>query len=170
MGEEIKNIKTKRKKLTPDEKANKKRGYRLNEIEKAGIVALLESGKGIREVSRETGRPISTISRIANRKVSVPVQPEHVEQIKRSLSGKLYKRADESVDLMGDGRLNDMSAFQLAGITKHTVETARLLDNESTVNLAAQISEIRTLSRADLQSLIDVIKAERENQIYSVKS
>ena len=137
-------IKPKRKKLSPDEKANKKRGYRLNEIEKAGIIALLESGKGIREVSRETGRPISTISRIFNKKSGVPVQPEHVEHIKKNLSGKLYKRADESVDLMGDGRLKDMSAYQLAGIAKHTVETARLLDGESTQNfgIAGQIRHL----------------------------
>lgn len=40
---------------------------------------------------------------------------------------------------MGDGRLKDMSAFQLAGITKHTVETARLLEGQSTANIAQVI-------------------------------
>jgi hypothetical protein len=137
------NEKPKRIKLTPEEKANRNRGYRMTGIEKAGIVALLESGKGVRQVARETGRTPSTISRISRGKC-VPIEPEQVAHIKMNLSGKLYKRADESVDLMGDGRLEDMSAYQLAGITKHTVETARLLDNESTANIgiAGQINHL----------------------------
>jgi hypothetical protein len=134
MSEEV-NIKPKRKKLSPEEKSNKKRGYRLNKIEKAGIVALLESGKGVRHVARETGRTPSIIS-IISKGNGVPIDPEQVEQIKRNLSAKLYKRADEAVDFMGDGRLNEMNAFQLAGIAKHTIESDRRMVNESTTNLA----------------------------------
>ncbi|MBA4395573.1 MAG: hypothetical protein C0407_18630 [Desulfobacca sp.] len=154
------NEKPKRIKLTLEQKANRNRGYRMTGIEKAGIVALLESGKGVRQVARETGRTPSTISRISRGK-GVPIEPEQVAQIKMHLSGKLYKRADESVDLMGDGRLDEMTAYQLAGITKHTVETARLMDNESTTNLSvtARMMQLKHLASEDRQLLLKFAKS-----------
>jgi hypothetical protein len=156
----------KRKKMTPEEKANKKRGYRLNDIEKAGIIALLDSGKGVRQVARETGRPPSTISRVSRGK-SVSIVPEHVEHIKKNLSVKLYKRADEAVNLMGDGRLNDMSAFQLAGITKHNVETARLLDNESTANFGINAyMQHLAVNPEDLHRVLEAILAQRKAELF----
>lgn len=161
------NTKPKRKKLSPEERANKRRGYRLNEIEKAGIIALLDSGKGVRAVARETGRSPSTILMISRGK-GVQIVPEHVEQIKKNLSGKLYKRADESVNLMGDGRLDKMSGFQLAGITKHTIETARLLDNESTQNVGVLGQVNHLLMNPDLFSvLLGTIAQTRREKVFA---
>jgi hypothetical protein len=121
------------KKTLSKEELNLKKQYRLNEAERMGITAMIEAGMPLREISRQTGRSVQTIWKLKeNAKTPLP----QVENIKKRLSGKLYERADEATDLMGDGRLKDMSAYQLAGITKHTVETARLMDDQSTVNIA----------------------------------
>ncbi len=126
---------SKKEKLFQQE-LNLKKQSRLNEAERLGIAGMLESNIPIRKIVSRTGRSIQAICNI---KKNDQYTAKQIEQIKKKLSGKLYGRADEAVDLMGDGRLKEMSAFQLAGITKHTVETARLRDDQSTANVAQLI-------------------------------
>ena len=122
---------SKKKKLSNQE-LNLKKQNRLNEAERLGIIGMIESGTPIREVARQSGRSVQTIWKLKENAKS-PLPP--VENIKKRLSGKMWVRIDKAEDLLND-KLDTMSGFQLAGAIHLGVQDARLMYEQSTVNIA----------------------------------
>lgn len=125
----------KAKKNLSQQELNQKKQYRLNEAEKLGIVGQLESGIPIREIARQTGRSLQTIWKLKeNARAPLP----QVESIKKRLSGKMWERADKAEDLLG-GKLEEMNPRDLVGAIHYAILDARLMDDQSTVNVAQAI-------------------------------
>jgi hypothetical protein len=122
---------SKKKKLSQQE-LNQKKQNQLNEAERLGIIGMIESGIPLREISRQTNRSVQTIWKLKeNAKTPLP----QVEYIKKRLSGKMGERIDKSEDLL-NGKLDSMSVYQLVGAIHLGVQDARLMDDQSTANMA----------------------------------
>jgi len=148
------------KKQISKEVLNLKKQNRLNEAERLGIVGMIESGIPLREIARQTGRSVQTIWKLKeNAKNPLP----QVEYIKKRLSNKMWVRIDKAEDLLND-KLDSMSGFQLAGAIHLGVQDARLLDDQSTVNMA-QIIRIDPALRQDLLNASRKMGQTRQAQI-----
>jgi hypothetical protein len=120
-----------KKKLSIQE-LNRKKQNRLNEAERLGIIGVLESGTPIREVARQTRRSVQTIWKLKeNAKEPLP----QVEYIKKRLSGKMWERIDKAEDILS-GKLDSMSGRELVGTVHYGILDARLMDDQSTANVA----------------------------------
>jgi len=122
---------TPKKKVTP-EQLNLKKQNRLNEAERLGIVAMIESGLPFREIARQTGRSVQTIWKL---KENAKTPPAQVELIKKRLSARLWERCDKAEDLLY-GKLEHMSGRDLVGAVHYGIMGGRLMDEQSTANLA----------------------------------
>jgi hypothetical protein len=135
-----------KKKLSVQE-LNQKKQNRLNEAEKLEIIGMIESGIPLREISRQTNRSVKTIWKLKeNAKEPLP----QVENIKKRLSGKMWERIDKAEDLL-NGKLDSMSGRELVGTVHYGILDARLMDDQSTVNMA-QIIGIDPALRQALNS------------------
>jgi hypothetical protein len=122
---------TTKKKLTTQE-LNLKKQNRLNEAERLGVIAMIESGMPFREIARQTGRSVQTIWKL---KENAKTPPAQVELIKKRLSAKLWERCDKAEDLLY-GKLEYMSGRDLVGAIHYGIMGGRLMDDQSTANFA----------------------------------
>lgn len=104
---------------------------------KLAIRAMLQHGMSEWQIAAMEGTSRSTVNAIRNDKRLDELNPALVATTKRMLSSRFYLLADKAVDRAGeDDRLEKMSSYQLAMIGAVSVDKARLMDGQSTENLA----------------------------------
>lgn len=75
---------------------------------------------------------------------------ELTEHVKRTLSNKLYLNASKSLAI-ADSKAEDASYLQLMTGTGISIDKARLLDGQSTMNVASHYSHIKEISEDEIK-------------------
>ena len=133
-------------------KDTKKNGNRVELSRKLAIKAMLETGGTIKGIARQEKLSPDTVHAIAH---NVELNPEAVEHIKKNFSAKSYLIGDRCANLLLDSnKLDKASAYQLAGIRSYSLQDARLIEGQSTQNIAyADVSKKLQSIDAEIASL-----------------
>jgi hypothetical protein len=104
-------------------------GNRLPESKLFAIKGLLEAGYSCRRTAAMARCSLSTVIAVKRRP---ELDPDVVTNIKRHLSGKFYRIADESLDGITDEKLQKASAPQLMTMAAIGIDKARLIEGQTT--------------------------------------
>ena len=96
------------------------------------VKALLDSGKTIKEVCKDSGLSTMTVWTIKHHK---GLDPDRVDAIKKGLSGKFYSVADRSIDGITDEKIQKASVSQLIMTAGISVDKARLIEGQATARV-----------------------------------
>jgi hypothetical protein len=137
-----------------------KHGKRLGEVEKLAVIAQVEGGLSIREVSRRNNMSQNTIRKIREESPSLDALGKEVDAIKKGLSRKVWKIGD----MLADSVIDHPEVIDNAALSQRmvglgiAVDKGRLMDGEPT-----EINQFQGLSDVDLNMRLKGIleKADR---------
>lgn len=124
--------------MVPNAKGYKKPSNRwLSTGKKIAILAMLQNGIPAWQVAMMEGVSKTTVRSIELDPYLQQLKPEIVEGTRKMLASRFYLLSDKSVDKASDDeKMDKMSAYQLTMMAAVAVDKARLMDGQSTENLA----------------------------------
>lgn len=123
------------------------------------VKAMLESGLSYRQIAASENISLDTVHSIAYDPEIVELTPGLLDKTKRMLAGRAYLLADRSISKAGEeDRLDKMNAYQLTIMSSVMIDKARLMDGQSTENLALHtLSEQLQSGAKDIDNVKDMI-------------
>lgn len=107
-------------------------GATVSDSIKNTIHALKSSDMTVLKIAQEVKLSRNTVYAILR---DVAPDPRQVEQIKKELAGKYYRKAEQCLDNIDLNKIDDCSGYQLAGMSKLLLEAGRLHEGQSTQNI-----------------------------------
>lgn len=123
-------------------------GESVPEPTKLAVVAMREAGMSLVEVAAKAGLSTNIVSAI-ERLYDPP--KALIERYKKGMAGRLYRVANDAVEQIEPDSLQYMTAYQCMGIAGLAIQNARLIEGQSTENVAQLTAIIQAVDAPDVE-------------------